>query len=213
MYSIVNTRPLRMLGSATVYLVLCLAITASASAQDARMDAPGCAAAVEKLQPDSAPASLRRGLVDIMNCPERGPIALARLWEAPPADSAALETLRNVTLFVRDSRVIPAVVKNLEDAEMPRSIRLAALATSVGLYSPDHVVAFEQRPGEEAEGMVYALMGEWMHSTGGDGASPVTPADRDRMLTVLTRISKDDPDPGFRHAVWQVTVRLGAGTK
>ncbi len=213
MYSIVNTRPLHKLGSATVYLVFCLAITASVSAQDAPIDAPGCAAAVEKLQPDLAPASLRRGLVDIMNCPARGPIALARLWETPPSDSATLETLSNVTAFIRDSRVVPAVVKNLEDVELPRPIRLAALATSVRLHSPDRHVIFKQRPGEEAEGPIYVLMGGWMHPIGRDGASPVTQADRDRLLAALTRISEDDLDMGFRRAVWQIMVRLGVGAK
>jgi hypothetical protein len=209
---LVNFRPLRRLGSATVYLVLSVAIIASASAQDAPIDAPGCAAAVAKLQPDLAPASLIHGLADIMNCPERGPVALARLWETPPSDSAALETLSNVTAFIRDSRVVPAVVKNLEDARMPRPVRLAALVTSVRLYSPDRHVIFKQRPGEEAEGTIYVLMGGWVHPMGRDGASPITPADRDRLMAALTRISKDDPDPGFSNAVWQVLVRLGVGT-
>lgn len=217
MYSQMSNRsggvPLLQLGSATVYLVLSLAISAPASAQGARTDAPECATIVEGIRPGTAPASLKRALADVSKCPERGPVALARVWEAPPSDTLALETLGNATLFIRDSRVIPAVVKTAENSSMPRPIRLAALGTLVGLYSPDHHVIFKQRPGEEASGRIYALMGEWTHPMGRDGASPVTPADRDHLWAVLTRISQSDADPGIRFAVWQVMVGLGAGTQ
>lgn len=204
---------LRQLGSAAVCWVLILAISASASAQAVRTDAPGCATIVERLQPGTAPASLIRALRDVGECPERGPVGLARIWEAPPSDTAALNALSSATLSTRDSRVVPAVVKTLEDSGMPRPIRLAALGTLVGLYSPDQLVDFKQRPGEEASGPIYVLMGGWSHPMGHDGASPVTPADRDRLLAVLTRISQSDTDQGIRYAALQVLARLGVGTR
>lgn len=183
------------------------------SAQAARTDAPECATTVESLEPGAAPASLRRALRDVGECPDRGPIVLARVWEAPPSDTAVLEMLSNATLFIRDSRVIPAVVKTAENSAMPRPIRLAALGTLIRLYSPSHVVHFEQRPGDEDNGPIHVLFGQWTHPIGREGASPITSTDCERLLMVLTRISESDTDPGIRRAASQVMERLGAGIK
>jgi len=217
MYSQMISMPvwvtLRQLYSITASLVLLLAVSTSVSAQTARKDAPECSTVVEGLHPGMASASLMHGLVNVDRCPERGPVALARIWEAPPSDTAALETLGNVTLSVRDVRVIPAIVKTLDNSSMPRSIRLAALGTLVRLYSPDHVVQFKQRQGKNTTDQIYVLMGEWSHPVGDDGASPITQVDRDRLLAVITRCSQSNSDPGIRSAASQVLVRLGVGTR
>lgn len=205
--------PWRQLGVPIAYLVLCLSISAPVSAQIARTDAPECTTIVERLRPGTTHASLVRGLSNVVECPEEGPAALARVWQNPPADTATLSILSNATLSVRDARVIPPIVEAVENLGLSRRVRLVALRTLVRLYAPTYDVIFKQRPGEEESGPIYALVGEWTGPVGREGASPVTPADRDRLLAVLSRVSQSDTDPGLRRAASQVSARLEAGTR
>ncbi len=204
--------PWRELGRSISYLVLYLSISAPVSAQATRPDAPECATIVERFRPGGPHASLVRGLSNVAECPGEGPAALARLWRNPPADTATLNTLSNATLSVRDARVIPPVVAAVENSGLSRQVRLAALRTLVRLYAPTYDVIFKQRPGEEGRGPIYALVGQWTGPVGREGTSPVTPADRDRLLAALRQVSQSDIDPGLSRAASQLIARLEAGT-
>jgi hypothetical protein len=161
------------------------------AAQTSPPDSPGCAQAVLEVRAGRLP--------ELLQCPQSGPPALAKVWESPPVDPELLNTLSHATAGVRDMRVLPTVIKAAENPALLRPVRLAALRTLVRLYDPTLEVDFKTRPEDGANGRVFVMMGKWSSTPpGADGAFPITQGGRSEILATLERICDRAADVELR---------------
>jgi hypothetical protein len=127
---------------------------------------------------------------------------LARQWNAPPQDSAALAALVFHSARMRDARVHAAIVAAAQDVAAPRQVRLAAIQAMVGHFDRCLFVEFPEGPWPDG-GTRYSLgKGGYTYAPRTDQGGMALPGTvREDVLGTVRRISESDPDPAVRQVL------------
>jgi hypothetical protein len=124
---------------------------------------------------------------------------VARKWNTPPRDSAALAALAINSARMRDARVHTAIVAVAQDAAAPRQVRLAAIQALVGHFDRCATVEFPEGPSPGGGTRYLVRMGVYdhaPHTVQGDMA--LSGAVREEVIRTLHYIGETDPDPAVR---------------
>jgi hypothetical protein len=186
----------------------CAFRTSPVASQVPPSESPACTSAAQQARPGRPLDATKRGLVELLECPQNGPQVFAVLWDSRPTDVSLLGTLSQATAGLRDMRVLPAVIRSAENTASPRHARLAAMKTLVRLFDPALEVDFRTRLTEGADGHIFVMMGRWTEVPGRNGASPITPAGKDKILASLNRIANADPDAEIRRTAQRLEREL-----
>lgn len=132
----------------------------------------------------------------ISKCDESGGAALAALWRSVAADSAELVHVVYSTSRLRDQRVLDEIVTVAQDQARPAVVRLSAFQVLVSYYKPGAHIPLRwlrQPPFGSPLGVVTEFRAT-------EGASPLGPATRDVIHTLMRKLAESEPDPTVRNA-------------
>ena len=138
-------------------------------------------------------------LSGIDDCDESGGAVLADLWsKITAADSGAVGELSYRSARFRDRTLLDGLLTQFADASRARLVRMAILDVLVSFYDAGKAPPFGVR--QEGINPEYCTLTSEMHFDATDGVTPVTPADRPRILDALNAIASGDPDSFVRSA-------------
>jgi hypothetical protein len=134
----------------------------------------------------------------IVACPGGG-AALAHAWTPPPTDSLEVAELRRGSTQLADLELLNATLAALQDVNQPMLTRRAALQVVVAQYAPQYDVSGATWNQPETAGV--GIQADYYQVA---GSNPVTPADRQRIISVLQSMGVSEPDLKLRavtHAI------------
>jgi hypothetical protein len=134
----------------------------------------------------------------IVECSGAG-TALARAWSPPPSDPLEVAELRRASMQLADLDLLNATLAVLQDVSRPMLTRRAALQVVVVQYAPQYEVG--DATWDEPESAGLGFRSDYYQV---QGSHPVTAADRQRIITVLTTMGVSEPDLKLRavsHAI------------
>ena len=132
-------------------------------------------------------------------CDDSGGAVLATLWSRiTAADSDAVGELSYVSARFRDRTLLDGLLTQIADGSRSRPVRMAMLDVLVSYYAAGKAPPFGAR--EEGINPEFCTLASETDFDATDSASPVTPADRPRILDALKAIASGDPDSFLRSA-------------
>jgi hypothetical protein len=153
-----------------------------------------CDKARRTLESRGRSEEVRHSIVEIQVCPDLAATSLAAVWDAPPADTAALRLLGEVSGTISDRGMLEKVSAVAGNGGRPLNERLAAIQALASYAVPGTVLLFRglDRPG--LPGGAYVMVGRSSERVPSNGPRPLVAADRAQAMQTLQRIGQTDND-------------------
>jgi len=135
---------------------------------------------------------------ELVWCPQAGAV-LARLWAAPPADTASLALLAERSASVADGRLMAATMQLVSRAGVPEPVRRAALRVALAQYEPS--IGFDDRGVDDPNEWAQTFTADYSQHV---GTQPVTERDRAAMREALRRVTVDEAGTRWGRAAQRV---------
>lgn len=122
-----------------------------------------------------------------------GGSALARAWSPPPTDTLEVAELRRGSTQLADLDLLNATLAVLQDVGRPIFTRRAALQIVVAQYSPEYDVS--NTNWEQPDTAPLGMQADYYQIA---GSNPITAADRQRIISILSAMGANEPDLSLR---------------
>jgi hypothetical protein len=201
-----RSRPgLRFLSILVIAVPGCLWGQGSTGA-DARQAA--CEKAKAGLKAGARADEVRHAIVESQVCPDLALTSLVEMWDRPPADSVALRLLGEVSGLTSDRGLFVKVSQVAASTEKSTEVRLAAFRALAAYAVPGMVLLYRELDKPGRHGSAYVWMGVGSHRVQNRGPVPLTAADRNQALDVLTLIGRTDGNVLVKAIAEQLAKRL-----
>lgn len=127
----------------------------------------------------------------ISRCGDEGGVALAAVWARPPADSIALERVYFASYRLRDARITDAVISAAQDRGSSRLVRLNAIRVLTSHAEPGYLLYSLALLTPEENDSVRTILPTVSHVNVVEGAHPIGPATRERIIDTLAALRSD----------------------
>jgi len=188
----------RCVSIATLVLV---SLSSASFAQASGNPGDRCRAASEVLAHENIVPADRWAFAAIVACPDAGSV-LAGVWSHLPTDAGILRDLTHRSGDIADRRILDAAMSAMHSTTVDAH-RRAALNTVLKQYGPSLVMTTGNWENPESTGLgrnsdYYQVPGE----------QPITPGDRQRVISVFREMGRTETDIKWRRVAAMIAAEL-----